>query len=118
VDRFPSRGQEFSSPKKLTGPALGRQTPFQWVSGLKKRFEREADCAHSSNAGDKNESSYTSSPPIYLLKRQVSPELKEAVSGLNTKLFILTPLRGDSAAEKKLSKTCLKRNMVITDTCL
>jgi hypothetical protein len=35
-----------------------------------------------------------------LLKRQISPELKEGVSGPNTKLFSLTPLRSDSSVEK------------------
>jgi hypothetical protein len=41
-------------------------------------------------------------PParICLLKRQIGPELKEAVSGPNTKLFSLTPLRCDSSVEK------------------
>jgi hypothetical protein len=89
----------FSSQENVEAGTGAAQTPFQWVSGL-KRLEREADCASFSNARVKNEWSYTSSPPICLLKRQISPDLKEAVSGPNNKLFSLTPLRGDSSVEK------------------
>jgi hypothetical protein len=77
----PLGARVFFPKESVRAGAGAAQSPFHWVSGL-KRLERETDCAPLSNAGVENLPS-----PISLLKRQISREFKEAVSGPNTTVF-------------------------------